>query len=117
MAITKHEVKCFGWNTNGQLGLGHTDDIGDEAYEMGDYLESIDFGDAFYPIYIKCDVHPWMKSYISVFDHPYFSVIGIRASILDREVPSWDQPIIKWHNSGVIGFIMKRINYLTMQFF
>ena len=23
---------------------------------------------------IKCDVHPWMFAYVSVFDHPYFSV-------------------------------------------
>ena len=25
-------------------------------------------------IKIKCDVHPWMNAYISIFDHPYFSV-------------------------------------------
>jgi plastocyanin len=24
----------------------------------------------------KCDVHPWMFAYVSVFDHPYFSVSG-----------------------------------------
>jgi len=23
---------------------------------------------------IKCDVHPWMFAYVSVFDHPYFAV-------------------------------------------
>ena len=23
-------------------------------------------------MYIKCDVHPWMKSYVSIFNHPYF---------------------------------------------
>ena len=25
---------------------------------------------------IKCDVHPWMQAYISVFTHPFFSVTG-----------------------------------------
>ena len=25
-------------------------------------------------IYIKCDVHPWMKSWVLVQDHPYFAV-------------------------------------------
>jgi hypothetical protein len=25
---------------------------------------------------VKCDVHPWMFSYINVFDHPYYSVSG-----------------------------------------
>ena len=26
------------------------------------------------PFYIKCDVHPWMKSWVLVMDHPYWSV-------------------------------------------
>ena len=26
------------------------------------------------PFYIKCDVHPWMKSWMIVLDHPYWSV-------------------------------------------
>ena len=57
-------------------------------------------------------VDKWVRTPEKIFhvDNKYFYVIGIRASILDREVSSWDQPIIKWHNSGVIGFIMKRIN-------
>ena len=25
---------------------------------------------------VKCNVHPWMKSYIAVFKHPYFAVTG-----------------------------------------
>ena len=24
----------------------------------------------------KCDVHPWMFAYVSVFDNPYFAVTG-----------------------------------------
>ncbi len=26
------------------------------------------------PFYIKCDVHPWMKSWVVVVDHPYWAV-------------------------------------------
>ena len=26
------------------------------------------------PFYIKCDVHPWMKSWMIVLDHPYWAV-------------------------------------------
>jgi len=26
------------------------------------------------PFYIKCDVHPWMKSWIVILDHPYWGV-------------------------------------------
>ena len=28
------------------------------------------------PFPIKCDVHPWMQSYMAIFDHPYFAVTG-----------------------------------------
>ncbi len=35
----------------------------------------------------KCDVHPWMFSYISIFDHPYFAVSGKDGSYKIANVP------------------------------
>ncbi len=40
----------------------------------------------------------------------YFSVIGVRVEAENREVSSWDQPIIQQHHSGIVGFIAKEIN-------
>jgi alpha-tubulin suppressor-like RCC1 family protein len=37
-------VKCWGLNTDGQLGLGDTDDRGDDPGEMGDALAIINLG-------------------------------------------------------------------------
>ncbi len=37
-------VKCWGWNQYGQLGLGHIDNVGDGAGEMGDALPAVDLG-------------------------------------------------------------------------
>jgi len=37
-------VKCWGLNTDGQLGLGDTDDRGDDAGEMSDALVNVDLG-------------------------------------------------------------------------
>ena len=37
-------AKCWGRNNKGQLGQGHTNDIGDGANEMGDNLPAIDLG-------------------------------------------------------------------------
>jgi alpha-tubulin suppressor-like RCC1 family protein len=35
-------VKCWGYNSNGQLGKGHTNNLGDDPYEMGDNLTAVD---------------------------------------------------------------------------
>lgn len=37
-------VKCWGYNSDGQLGQGHQEYIGDEPNEMGDNLSAIDLG-------------------------------------------------------------------------
>lgn len=38
------EVKCWGANGYGQLGLGDMDNRGDDIKEMGDYLPAVDLG-------------------------------------------------------------------------
>jgi dTDP-4-dehydro-6-deoxy-alpha-D-glucopyranose 2,3-dehydratase len=39
----------------------------------------------------------------------YFSVIGVHVEIGNREVQSWDQPLIKAAQEGLIAFIIKKI--------
>ena len=48
------------------------------------------------PFIIKCDVHPWMKSYVSVFDHPYFAVTDANGNFKIENVPPGDYEIIAW---------------------
>lgn len=43
-------------------------------------------------------------------DGKYFSVIGVNVEIGNREVVSWDQPMIKPSQEGIIAFIVKSIN-------
>ena len=45
---------------------------------------------------IKCDVHPWMNSYISVFDHPYFAVTDDSGSFKIDSIPSGTYEVIAW---------------------
>jgi dTDP-4-dehydro-6-deoxy-alpha-D-glucopyranose 2,3-dehydratase len=43
-------------------------------------------------------------------ERKYFSVIGMRVAIGNREVISWDQPMIKPAQEGLIAFIVKKLN-------
>lgn len=45
---------------------------------------------------IKCDVHPWMKSYTQVFSHPYFAVTGADGSFKISDVPAGTYELIAW---------------------
>ncbi len=46
---------------------------------------------------VKCNVHPWMKSYIAVFAHPYFNVTGETGSFEIKNLPPGDYTLVAWH--------------------
>jgi len=46
---------------------------------------------------VKCNIHPWMKAYIAVFNHPYFSVTGADGSFDLKNVPPGTYTLIAWH--------------------
>lgn len=48
----------------------------------------------------KCDVHPWMFSYVSVFDHPYFAVTGKDGSYKISNVPAGKYTIEAYHRKA-----------------
>jgi hypothetical protein len=50
-----------------------------------------------HPIKIKCDVHPWMKAYVSVFDHPYFAVTDDTGRYQIDNVPLGKYEVVAWH--------------------
>lgn len=51
------QVKCWGWNIWGQLGLGDTINRGDQSSTMGDYLLALDFGTGRSAVEIKASEH------------------------------------------------------------
>jgi hypothetical protein len=46
------------------------------------------------PIPLNCDIHPWMKGYLMVFDHPYFAVTGADGSFEITGVPAGTQNLV-----------------------
>lgn len=48
---------------------------------------------------VRCDVHPWMTGFLSVFDHPYFAVTGADGSFTIEGLPDGDWVLETWHET------------------
>ena len=47
----------------------------------------------------KCDVHPWMRAYIGVVDHPYFAVTGADGAFNLKGLPPGTYTVEAWHET------------------
>jgi plastocyanin len=47
----------------------------------------------------RCDVHPWMASYIAVLDHPYFAVSSEDGSFAIEGLPAGAYTLEAWHET------------------
>ena len=63
------------------------------------------------PFYIKCDVHPWMKSWVLVQDHPYFSITDEKGNFSIENIPAGTYEVIAWQEK----FKMKRALTKTIE--
>jgi len=55
----------------------------------------------------KCDVHPWMFSYVCVEDHPYFAVSGKDGKFTIKNVPPGKYTVEATHRKG--GSLTKEV--------
>jgi len=46
---------------------------------------------------VKCNVHPWMRSYIGVVGHPFFAVTGDDGTFTIKGLPPGTYVIQAWH--------------------
>ena len=49
------------------------------------------------PFETKCDVHAWMRSYVAVFDHPFFAVTDETGAFELANVPAGTYTLKTWH--------------------
>lgn len=52
---------------------------------------------------VKCNQHPWMKSYVGVTKHPFFAVTGEDGSFTVKDVPPGKYTVVAWHEGGATG--------------
>jgi plastocyanin len=46
---------------------------------------------------VKCNIHPWMRSYIGVVSHPFFAVTGDDGTFTIKGLPPGTYTIETWH--------------------
>ena len=51
------------------------------------------------PIKLNCDIHPWMKCYVMVFDHPFFATTAKDGSFEIKGVPAGTQNLVLWQEN------------------
>ena len=49
---------------------------------------------------VKCNQHPWMKSYVGVLKHPFFAVTAEDGSFTIKGVPPGTYTVAAWHEKG-----------------
>jgi hypothetical protein len=58
-------------------------------------------------ISVKCNVHPWMRSYIAVIKNPYFAVTDSNGNFDLRDLPPGSYTLQAWHEK--LGSKMQKI--------
>ena len=56
------------------------------------------------PIPVDCNIHPWMKSYIVVLDHPFAAVSDENGDLIIKGLPVGDELVFRaYHEAGKIA--------------
>jgi hypothetical protein len=52
---------------------------------------------------VTCELHPWSKAYVLVFDHPYYAVTGTNGDFSLEGIPAGTYHLRAWH--PVLGLV------------
>jgi len=90
-------------NSDPTLHNVHAIPSANQEFNMGQPLPGIkhthQFSTKEVMVPFKCDVHPWMRAYIGVLDHPYFAVTGADGAFTLKGLPPGTYTVEAWHES------------------
>ena len=62
------------------------------------------------PFPIKCDVHPWMKSWVAIFDHPYYAITDENGDYIIENIPEGEYAVVAFQEKFAMkGVIEKKV--------
>jgi hypothetical protein len=88
--VALHRDKIVNVGTGEMVGIAPFNDNGevvpfDHVFDKPAELE------------INCELHPWSKAYILVFDHPYFATTAAGGTFTIDDVPAGTYHVRAWH--------------------
>ncbi|MGH7541049.1 MAG: carboxypeptidase regulatory-like domain-containing protein, partial [Gemmatimonadota bacterium] len=90
-------------NSDGTLHNVHAHTTVNRGFNVGQPIRGIESRRSFplaeRPIAVRCDIHGWMKSYLLVFDHPFFAVTAEAGSFALPVLPPGEYVIEAWHET------------------
>jgi hypothetical protein len=55
------------------------------------------------PIIVECNIHPWMKAWVRVFNHPYYAVTDADGKFEIKNAPAGKYNLVMWHDG--VGWV------------
>jgi hypothetical protein len=52
-----------------------------------------------FPVFLQCDIHPWIKGYARIFDHPYFALTDENGTFAMPLAPVGTWRLVVWQES------------------
>lgn len=79
-------------------GIGNRGD--NKLMPPGSAIKIDDLKASRFPVAIECNIHPWMKGWARVFDHPYFAVTDENGNFTIKQAPAGKCRFVVWHEGG-----------------
>jgi hypothetical protein len=85
----------FKWQGNPAVNAG-----GNRLVPPGGSFDIDDLKADRLPVTIECNIHPWMKGYVRVFNHPYYAVTDADGNFKIEKAPAGSWRLKIWNGSG-----------------